>query len=255
MKNLIGISGKKKSGKDTIGEIIKALCWYQVIENCIVDHISDIEFVKKALNKEINLGTTYEIKKFAEKLKQIVAILIGCNIEDLENEEFKNKELDEGWWYFKGRYENLIPYKKDSKRSGEDLIKPTPRFLLQEIGTSCFRNIIHQNIWINSLFKEYNGSQKWIITDVRFKNEADLILDKSGILIRVERPCPQCSQIGFHKMSCSIGKLREHASETELDNYKNFTYIIENTDGIEELILKVKEILIKEGIIWQRTVF
>ena len=40
----------------------------------------------------------------------------------------------------------------------------------------------------------------------------------------------------------------EHESETALDNYQ-FDYEIDNNNTVEELIEKVKEILIKEGIL------
>jgi len=40
----------------------------------------------------------------------------------------------------------------------------------------------------------------------------------------------------------------ENESETALDDYK-FDYVIENNGTIEDLIIKVKEILIKEEIL------
>ena len=48
----------------------------------------------------------WQIKKFADKLKDIVCLLIGCTREQLEDSEFKNKELGEEWrvhynWHYK----------------------------------------------------------------------------------------------------------------------------------------------------------
>ena len=77
----------------------------------------------------------------------------------------------------------------------------TPRLLLQLLGTECGRNIIHPNIWVNSLISEYksinNRGQKpkddiftfpnWIITDMRFPNELEAIKNRGGISIRVFR--------------------------------------------------------------------
>ena len=42
----------------------------------------------------------------------------------------------------------------------------------------------------------------------------------------------------------------QHPSETALDDYQ-FDYVIDNNGTIEELIEKVKVILIKEKLIWK----
>ena len=36
-----------------------------------------------------------------------------------------------------------------------NLVKLTPRKLLQLLGTDCGRDIIHPNIWVNALFADY----------------------------------------------------------------------------------------------------
>ena len=53
------------------------------------------------------------------------------------------------------------------------------------------------------------------------------------------------------KVHAYIPLSEQHESETALDNYNDWEYIIENNDTIEDLIEKVKEILIKERIIWK----
>lgn len=85
----------------------------------------------------------------------------------------------------------------------------------------------------------------WCITDVRFPNEAKAIKDRGGLLIRVNRlnSTPQDGHIFVPN------KDRTHPSETSLDNYEEFDYVIKNEGTIEELIEKVREILIKEKII------
>ena len=79
-----------------------------------------------------------------------------------------------------------------------------------------------------------NQKSNWIITDVRFPNELEAIEKRGGLTIRVERS--RYSNGDFH------------ASETALDNAE-FDYTINNNGTIEQLIEKVREILIKEGII------
>jgi len=128
----------------------------------------------------------------------------------------------------------------------------TPRLLLQLLGTQCGREIIHPDIWVNALmadYKDYKFNQaellagalqaglnsNWIITDVRFPNEVKAIKNRDGIVVRVDRPI--------------AGILSNHESETSLDNYKDFDHYIVNGGTIEDLIQKVRSILIFQKII------
>lgn len=198
---------------------------------------------------------SFQNKKFADKLKQFICMLIGCTRKQLEDHHFKNKELGPEWWYWKEFLTGKIikPYYGD-EINDYILVKHTPRSLMQIIGTECGRDIIHPNIWVNSLFSDYEpytarGSSyeceesKWIISDLRFENEAEAIKKREGLLIRVNRPCKECGQINFHKMSCSLDTA-EHFSETGLDNYI-FDEVIDNTGSLKELTKKVEDILSK----------
>ncbi len=231
---LIGISGKAGAGKDLVGVIIQ----YLVHTTGIINMEYWEDFKNKSTFNQI-VFSQYVIKKFADKLKTIVCLLIGCTREQLEDREFKEKELGEEWWYYKGRNNSLIPYNQTSKRSTEDLIKPTPRLLLQLIGTDLFRNQLHPNTWVNASFANYLNNA-WIFTDVRFPNELEAIKKRKGITIRVNR--------GLVERTGKMIQGPEHISETALDNAE-FDYVIENNGTIEELIEQVKKILIKEEII------
>ena len=263
---LIGISGKMGSGKNLVCTIIQGLTAAKKhnIEN------PSFEWIKKYY-----INSIWEQKAFAGKLKQTASLLTGIPVEKFEDQDFKNKELGEEWWYYKGKNGSLIPFNGDSKRSSEDLIKLTPRLLLQLLGTECGRQIIHPNVWVNALMSEYktkstlvsevnylgdsrcgickkptkdisyflcdehvekskNNFPNWIITDMRFPNEMEAVKKKDGITIRVNRNLEESKD--------------QHESETELDNAE-FDYVIDNNGTIEELIEKVKEILIKEKLI------
>lgn len=250
---IIGISGKIGSGKDTVGKIIQYLTSKK-------DNKLKIETYLESKNTFINDG--FEIKKFADKLKDIVCMLIGCTREQLEDREFKEKELGEEWWYYKGETK-LISYNEatEIQQRKLPLIKPTPRLLLQLIGTDLFRNKLHPNIWVNALMADYKESQlgqakrrrkgktfpigyflpNWIITDVRFPNEAKAIKNRGGILIRIERD--------YVLRGGPEDPKNQHPSETALDDYQDWDYIIQNDGTIEDLIEKVKEILIIEKIL------
>lgn len=221
MKNLISVSGKKGSGKNLVATIITDLTYDQA---------------------------HWEVKSFADKLKYITCSLIGCTREQLEDREFKEKELEEEWWYVKLdnkliSIQEYIDYIKGTTYSfnEKDIIKLTPRKLLQLLGTECGRQIIHPNIWINALFADYNASSKWIISDTRFPNEIESIKKHNGLTIRINRD----SVLRTGK----VFDTDNHESETALDDYQGFDYVIDNNGTIEELKEVVKDILIKEHLI------
>lgn len=296
-RKLIGISGKMGSGKDFVGKIIQYLTapeW----ETEVVDFESWEDSGE-------SINSPFEIKKFADKLKEIVCILLGCTRDQLECRDFKNKELGEEWWYYKGETK-LFPYNTPHEANKKlPLIKLNPRKLLQLLGTECGREIIHPSIWVNSLFADYNqiptnshtgGMQvnhfdyqfpSWIITDLRFPNEAKAIKGKGGVLIRVNRPSEEVfvsegekpkgnvtvirkldngeeiewdcfwddgwwesgSGIKIPNVVKWLSKSNEHHSERALDGYQEFDYIIDNSGSKEDLIKKVKQILENENII------
>jgi len=254
---IIGISGKLQVGKDLTGKIIQYLTAYSSLR--FKHPITEQDFNSFVKNAQSDYSR-WKIKKFADPLKDIACIIIGCTREQLEDSAFKEKELGEEWWTWKLRSSEksnsyLIPYNKEYNLSDlydAELTKLTPRLLLQLLGTDAGRNIIHPDIWVNSLmsqykpypqlYLDYDSLPNWIFTDVRFPNEAKAISDKNGILIRVNRKT----------YSEYRGKLVEtfnvHPSETALDDY-TFTHVIDNNGTIEDLILLTREILIKENII------
>jgi len=227
---VVGISGKMGSGKDLLYNI---LC-----------DLSNIDF---------------ENKKFAYPIKRVVSILLGCDVNQLEDREFKEKPLGKDWivhWYkdnkgrkFLTRTASEAVNHPDRAVAGQDML--TPRILLQLLGTEAGRNIIHPNIWVNALFADYKkiaynwdcdgnttvkGYPNWIITDVRFTNEAKAIKDRGGIVIRVNRTYYTEDK----KYIMGHDPFETHPSETALDDYNDFDYVIENDGTIQDLIDKVK---------------
>ncbi len=264
MKNIIAISGKMGSGKDTIGEIIQYISAESKIDMVSQNQSVSLEDLIKGKFKE---NSDWEIKKMAGKLKDIACLLIGCTREQLEDREFKETPLGEEWWYWK-IYGELVDYRSrnisEFKEPIPELIKPTPRLLLQLLGTECGREIIHPNIWVNALFADYKltrpnsslgdislGMPNWIITDVRFPNEAKAIKDRGGIVIRVNRnPTLKIGALFTYKDgSKEVITQKEHPSETGLDDYKDFDYVIENNGTIEDLYREVLIVMHKERLL------
>lgn len=270
---LIGISGKIGSGKDTIGKIIQWLTCER-IRDIYINNFNDFFYQD---DNKYNIKEVYHIKKGADKLKDIVCILLNCTREQLEDREFKEKELGEEWTrygYAQGHndhYRNgewtksmhVIPctkekYEEEKRVNWQTAYKSvlTPRLLMQLMGTECGRDIIHPNIWVNSLYANYTENSNWIVTDVRFPNELKAIEDRGGITIRVNRLdesqrlmiAKSRRKTGASIASIIIDNAIVHPSETALDNAE-FDFVIDNNGSIEELIDKVKEILITSKII------
>lgn len=269
---IIGISGKIGGGKDTIGKIIQVICHIEKMK---------IPFSMAAFNYNLEKhfsGNTYygewKVKRFAGKLKEIVSLLTGIAVEDLEKEETKSAQLTREWWNYKALdtgtpakplFKNYPAYATEEivKELGENRInKPTYRDMLQKVGTECMRDLIHENVWINALFADYKDKfvvtthesltvsamdkfPKWIITDCRFPNEAAAIKKYHGIIIRVNRTMTFAGTPEEWKNS-----KHNHPSETALDKY-TFDYNISNDGTIEDLVNNVREILLKEKIIQQ----
>lgn len=256
---ILSVSGKISSGKDTVGKIIQYLIQKRK-DDFIRNQMSFDEFNEKyELLYSKYISENWQIKKFAGKLKQIVSILTGIPVEDLEKQEVKDRVLGEEWWYYlieTTTLNHVTKYKRypylENKHSysEQSLIKPTIRQFLQELGTEAMRDVIHPNIWVNALFSDYiprEGDKKgslfypnWIITDMRFPNELQAIKDRGGITIRVNRS---------NMFDAAIKSLKiEHQSETALDNAE-FDEVIENNGSIDDLVEKVKLILIKHKIL------
>lgn len=132
----------------------------------------------------------------------------------------------------------------------------TIREFLQTLGTECLRDNLSKNIWAAALFADYKPLMSvsfgimdlgastlqmekmsksvpieypnWIITDMRFPNEAQAIKDKGGIIIHVERPF--------------VKPINDHPSEVGLD-YWDFDYAIGNVSDLVSLEFTVENIL------------
>lgn len=284
--NLIAISGKKQSGKSLVGKIIQYL---------LTEKNPDVqEFIEKYLRPSINIeNSNWELKQLAGKVKEMLCLITGCTMENLEDEEFKSSYMSEEWNRFKptGRIdgseiindvifstkERALKWSKQHTNYAHGYYKEriTYRQGLQLIGTDLFRDKFHPNTWINALFADYKSKvyqfstfpdggpmmtkdyPNWLITDLRFLNEVQAVKDRDGILIRVNRDWRKAALSLMENTPCdgsefldkNLDRVSEHKSETELDAFTGWDYIIDNNGSIEDLIEKVRKILIKIKLI------
>jgi len=195
----------------------------------------------------LEIRSDWKIKKFAGKLKQIASILTGIPVENFEDQEFKKTILGSEWGTVQNVPLNSIPPFADMQFN----VMMSVREFLQRLGTEAMREGLHTNVWVNALFADYVETESifrgkviekhalpnWIITDMRFPNELESVEKRHGITIRVTRPAEKGKNTA-----------RLHPSETSLDKAK-FDYEIINDGTMEELVKKVREILVLEELI------
>ena len=116
----------------------------------------------------------FEKLSFADKLKDGVASVFGWDRQMLEgktNSSRNWREKEDTFW---------------TKETGRSI---TPRLILQEFGTDCMRQGFYDGVWV-SLVKKHvldNPHKNFVIPDVRFENEANMIHSINGKVWRVRR--------------------------------------------------------------------
>lgn len=233
MTRILGISGRKQSGKNTtcnflfgmemisIGVIKKfqmnesgnlvvpSLVVNERNEEYLVNGIFDITRTDTEFTEYMSQFIWPFIKdySFADILKHDICMgVLGLSREQCYGtDKDKNSKTHIKW--------KSLP-DSPSKKKGN----MTAREVMQYIGTDFFRKI-YPNVWADCGIKRAisHGSQLAIFTDVRFPNEVEAIRSNGGKVIRMMR--------NSDSSDC-------HESETALDNesydWKNFDAIIEN---------------------------
>ena len=116
----------------------------------------------------------FEKISFADKLKDGVASVFGWDRNLLEGDTDESRQWRE---------------QEDEFWSSETNTPITPRLVLQLFGTDCMRNGFYDGIWV-SLVKQQvlaNTDKNYIIPDVRFENEIEMIRNIGGKVWTVQR--------------------------------------------------------------------
>jgi hypothetical protein len=112
---------------------------------------------------------------------------------------------------------------------GWDAAKAIPenRRFLQDLGLGA-REIIHEDIWVNKALSMMVDEGNYVITDVRFKNEAEVLKLAGAQIWRVERT--------------GVEAVNNHISEHDLDTWE-FDAYIHNNSTLEDLMFLVDNTL------------
>lgn len=126
-----------------------------------------------------------------------------------------------------------------NKRLDELIFKPSnfyedktdiTRALLQLYGTNIARKRFDEQFWVKRLAERINSDNEndvIIITDVRFPNELEDIHD----YVKTRRIIPMRIERDIDRDSIA----KEHISETALDDYEFFEWVIDNNGTLEDL--------------------
>lgn len=228
---IIGIIGRISHGKDTTADIIRLLL-LGYPRKVVVDFLENGDITP--LLEE----SPWEVKKFADKPKDVTCLMLGCTRKDLESHEYKESYLPSRW-----NYVDEQGFKKQM----------TVRVFLQRLATDAMRDHLHTDVWVNCLMSDYNPVPvdrsstgwefpRWIITDTRFPNELEAVKAQGGITIRVVRKNLDGSLYGVDYSK------PEHPSECSLDN-EQFKYTIINDGTLDDLVYNVEKMLILEKLL------
>ena len=107
-------------------------------------------------------------------------------------------------------------------------LSPQIRPLLQRMGTEVGREMFGENFWVDIAMQRAAEHRDVVFSDVRFKNEADAIIENGGAVIRILRE--------------GTAPANGHLSETDMDTYP-VDYVIGNHGLPEDLYAKVNVLL------------
>lgn len=201
---ILGLHGKMRSGKNTVAERLKLYSPLPVVE-----------------------------VSFAAKLKQSAAALLDVPVTSLETA--KNDP-----------YARVALVYLEPGGSNDILASQTVREFLQRYGTESHRDVFGADFWLDAAlplkfgtvgperghFPDPYGDALYVVTDVRFPNEAQRVRDLGGVMVKVVGP------------ETDTGS---HASEQELD----CDYTLDNTvrdDGFADLDGRVCVLLSDVGV-------
>ena len=111
---------------------------------------------------------------FADKLKEICADLFGLTHLQLHGDMASKEAIDARWGM-------------------------SAREILQKMGTEVGRSV-HPDVWIRYVMRQIEDHPDaiWVISDVRFENEAAAIREVGGIIVRIERPSQGSAEFAGH---------------------------------------------------------
>lgn len=258
---ILGISGRKQAGKNTTANILHGIVLKE--QGFIKDwnlgsngqllipsyggsgwgefwiERKDEEFVTWADN---NMWPFVKLYSFADHLKTICMELFDIPFRCLYGTDAEKNQTQEHllWENMPGVISESAAFHLESDghlyngnghviegiTTVHDPGPMTAREFMQFLGTDVMRKM-YEPIWVKSCIEKIQKerSQLAIIADIRFPNEAKVIEQAGGKVVRLTREVYDDS----------------HSSESALDDYTFTDYIDNKIESIDVLMVKVKE--------------
>ena len=134
---IIGLSGYAGSGKDAAAKLIQFL-YMKDRDITIEEAVND-----RKLSFILEMKSNWQIKKYSYLLKKIASLLTGFDIEQFEDQDFKESLLPTEWGLETKTPLSNIPIFDDVKF----IHLMTVREFLQKLGTDAVRDGLHPNAW------------------------------------------------------------------------------------------------------------
>lgn len=175
----------------------------------------------------------FERVSYADRLKDVVATLFDWDRDLLAGDTPESRswrEQPDEWWT------NELGYKF------------SPRNAMQRVGTDCMRKGLDDNVWVKIVKKQIleNPETDFVIPDIRFFNERDLVKQLGGEVWRVKKgPDPAWIFKAINDNRYDTNWMSEHPEVHEsewrwIDEPTEFDRVILNDSGFQELKKQVK---------------
>lgn len=244
----IGINGLAGSGKDTVAKMLKVILSknWSSLDECKIFYkktytnpTQSATYNPNPSNKDFEATCPVLCIAYADQLKQICSTIFGiplerfymnksnawiCINQDFTYTEIKPNESEiisaEEFYYGQSEYKNSSSKYWMSLR--EILVYVGTYVLQEDINKSIFINIVRNKAKEAALMN--NNLKYVIVTDNRFIHELKFIREMNGITIKVVRDSVE-----------QLPNIAEH----HLDNENDFDYVIDNSEGYDELFEKI----------------
>ncbi|MDO8416287.1 MAG: hypothetical protein Q7S87_08770 [Agitococcus sp.] len=202
MRKIIGLLGGKGAGKDTCAEfLIRDYCFLRAS-------------FAAALYEEVAQAFGVSLAVLGDRLTKEtpLASLALCRCDD--------PLFIEAVW-------EVTEQDSHNNRTLFLATPRSPRFIMQYWGTEYKRKKINDNYWLDRVSEvlALNPLRDYVITDVRFPNEAHFVKDLGGVLIRIRRAQLDSQAAEERANQGTAG----HASETALLTWP-VNYELENKE-------------------------
>jgi len=150
-----------------------------------------------------------EVYALAGPLKEAASIMFNIPLNHFFDAD--KKEVEDGFWGI------------------------SPREIAQKVGTECGREVFRQDFWLKRCESQMNDAPDiFIVSDIRFDNEADWVKEQGGQIWHIERP------------DLGEGVVRDHISENGVTICPE-DIIIENDSSLTELYLNIDNLMTEDA--------